>query len=73
MKRSFAEIDSAQSESNRLLSLNNLNKELSSAKKLDECSKCVPSIDEYYRKCSRISQLNNKMQVRVLLHIPTYI
>ena len=65
MRRSFAEIDSAQTYSKRKKELDKLEKEFTSFKGLDNCLKCVPSIDEYYQKCSRINELTQRMQVRV--------
>lgn len=62
MKRSFAEIDSARNESNRMSKLEDLNNKLASVRKVD-CSKCVNSIEEYYEKCSQITELHNAMQV----------
>lgn len=65
MKRSFAEIDSAQNENNRLTQLEDLKERFSSSSKLD-CSQCVHNIEEYYEKCYQINHLNNEMQVLIL-------
>lgn len=62
MKRSFAEIDSAQNENNRLTQLEDLKERFISSSKLD-CSQCVQNIEEYYEKCYQINELNNEMQV----------
>ena len=63
MRRSFAEIDSAQSQSRRKKELSILEGEFASIGGLNNCSKCLPSIAEYYLKCSQIRELSQKMQV----------
>ena len=63
MRRSFAEIDSAQSQSRRIKELSKLERDFASFSGLNDCSKCLPSITEYYQKCSRIRELTRKMQV----------
>ena len=68
MKRSFSEIDSAKNESNRVIQLKELSEKLNSEKEL-ECSKCVPSIEEYYKKCSQITELHKEIQVSGTLHL----
>lgn len=62
MKRSFAEIDAARNEDIRTMQLKELKEKLAFVEPL-QCSKCVLNIEEYYEKCSQISQLHNAMQV----------
>lgn len=62
MKRSFAEIDSAQDESGRLQSLHDLSMELEGSEDV-ECDHCTDNIHDYYAKCSRLTELHLKMQV----------
>lgn len=62
MKRSFAEIDSVRSESYRMIRLNQL-KKLESESDVNDCSNCMPSINDYYQRCCQISEINNRMQV----------
>ena len=62
MKRSFAEIDSAQNEDNRITELEDLKDTIASMSELT-CSKCVPSLDGYYIKCSDINMLRQEVQV----------
>ena len=66
MKRSFAEINSAQDESSRLRSLHDLKMVLGDSATID-CDQCVGSIQNYYMKCSRMTELHLKMQVCVTL------
>ena len=71
MKRSFAEIDSAQNENNRLTQLEDLKERFTSSSKLD-CSQCK-NIEEYYEKCYQISDLNNEMQVFITVPLCMYV
>ena len=64
MRRSFAEIDSAKAQSRRIKELSDLKKKFASFCGLSDCTKCIPSINEYYHKCSRISELSEKIKVR---------
>ena len=70
MKRSFAEIDSAQNEDNRVTELEELKDKIASMSEIT-CSKCVPSLDEYYIKCSDINMLRQEVQVHGQLLILT--
>ncbi len=71
MRRSFAEVDSAQSQSRRMKELSTLQEELVSFSGLNDCSKCVPSIHEYYQKCSQIMALTRNIQVNFVLQVLT--
>lgn len=63
MKRSFAEMDSAKNESQHVVLLKELENKLESTSELNECSKCLESIHEYYWKCSQINEVNGSLQV----------
>ena len=64
MKRSFAEADFLRSETDRHKDLETLKRDIDNFRDLD-CPICAPEIDHYYKACSRITQLRNKMQVHV--------
>ena len=68
MKRSFAEADFLRSETDRHKNLEALRRDIESFRDLD-CPICAPDIDHYYKACSRITQLQNKMQVQAHIHI----
>ena len=66
MKRSFAEIDSAQDESDRLRSLEELSMRLASCETI-VCDYCTESVQHYYNKCKQITELRGKMQVSMFI------
>lgn len=62
MKRSFAEADFLRSETDRHNNLAALQRKIENFSDLD-CPICDPEMDDYFKACSRITQLRNKMQV----------
>ncbi len=62
MKRSFAEIDSAQDESERLRRVEELVDKLDKLEKI-ECEYCAESITQYYLTCEKITHSRRKLQV----------
>jgi len=63
MKRSFAEIDSAQEESDRLHQLEELSSRLEGCEDVT-CEYCSDSIRPLYEKCDRITRTQLKLKVR---------
>ena len=64
MKRSFAEAEFLRSETDRHNNLEALQRNIENFRDLD-CPICDPEMDDYFKACSRITQLRNKMQVHV--------
>ena len=63
MKRSFAEAEFLRSETDRHKNLEALQRNIENFRDLD-CPICDPEMDDYFKACSRITQLRNKMQVQ---------
>eukprot|EP00731_Ephydatia_muelleri_P024167 Em0016g438a len=61
MKRSFAEAEFLRSETDRHKNLEALQRNIENFRDLD-CPICDPEMDDYFKACSRITQLRNKMQ-----------
>jgi len=62
MKRSFAELDAARQKPEWETAINDVKESIAKLESLN-CLICITDLDEYYRLCSRLCDLEKAMRV----------